>query len=176
VFAAAQETGLPLCAHLGSSSRPVITSLDAPYGVMHAMTPMNLSLACADWLFSDNFRRFPDLKLCLSEGGIGWIPYVLERLDDTYEERLADDLQLPLPPSAYFKRQMAATFQKDVHGVQAMARLAPDNVMWGSDYPHRDGTWPFSQKAIEEQFRDVPAAVAGKILRENVRRIYRIEG
>jgi predicted TIM-barrel fold metal-dependent hydrolase len=120
-------------------------------------------------------ERHPRLRLVLGESGIGWIPYILERLDDTYEERLADDLKLPLPPSAYFKRQMYATFQKDLHGVQAMARIAPDNVMWGSDYPHRDGTWPFSQKAIEEQFRDVPAPIARKILGENARRVYRLD-
>jgi predicted TIM-barrel fold metal-dependent hydrolase len=120
-------------------------------------------------------ERHPRLRLVLGESGIGWIPYMLERLDDTYDERLADDLKLPLPPSAYFKRQMYATFQKDLHGVQAMARIAPDNVMWGSDYPHRDGTWPFSQKAIEEQFRDVPEPIARKILGENARRVYRLD-
>ena len=99
---------------------------------------------------------------------------MLERMDDTYEERLADDLKLSLPPSAYFKRQIFATFQKDFHGVRAMAEIAPDNVMWGSDYPHRDGTWPFSQKAIEEQFRGIDESVKRKMLWENVRRVYRI--
>jgi predicted TIM-barrel fold metal-dependent hydrolase len=77
-------------------------------------------------------------------------------------------------PSEYFKRQIYATFQKDHHGVEAMARIAPDNVMWGSDYPHRDGTWPFSQKVIEDQFRDVDEGIARKMLWENARRVYRI--
>src|SRR3989442_51173 len=107
--------------------------------------------------------------------GLGWRPYIRSRLDDTYEERLADDLKLPLPPSAYFKRQMYATFQKDFHGVRAMAEIAPDNVMWGSDCPHRDGTWPFSQKAIEEQFRGIDPKIQRKMLWENVRRVYRID-
>jgi len=117
-------------------------------------------------------ERHPRLRLVLGESGIGWLPYMLERLDDTYEERLADDLGLPLRPSAYFKRQIWATFQKDFHGVRAMAGIAPDNVMWGSDNPRRDGTWPFSQKAIEEQFRGMGEAVARKILCDNVRRVY----
>ena len=56
-----------------------------------------------------------------------------------------------------------------------MAAIAPDNVMWGSDYPHRDGTWPFSQKAIDEQFRGVDAAIAGKMLWENLRRVYLLD-
>ena len=86
----------------------------------------------------------------------------------------AEDLKLPLPPSAYFKRQIYATFQKDFHGVRAMAEIAPDNVMWGSDYPHRDGTWPFSQKAIDEQFRGIDESIKRKMLWDNVRRVYRI--
>ena len=64
---------------------------------------------------------------------------------------------------------------KDHHGVATMARIAPDNVMWGSDYPPRDGTWPFSGKVIEEQFGDVDEAIGRTMLRENVRRVYRIE-
>jgi predicted TIM-barrel fold metal-dependent hydrolase len=56
-----------------------------------------------------------------------------------------------------------------------MAEIAPDNIMWGSDYPHRDGTWPNSQAAIEAQFRDMPPAIAAKALRENVRRVYRVD-
>jgi len=59
--------------------------------------------------------------------------------------------------------------------VQAMAAIAPEHVMWGSDYPHRDGTWPFSQKAIEDQFRGVDEGIARKMLWENVRRVYRLD-
>src|SRR4030095_8398211 len=130
---------------------------------------------CASVILSGVCERHPKLTLVLGESGIGWLPYMLERLDDTYEERLADDLGLKLPPSAYFKRQMYATFQKDFHGVRAMAEIAPDNVMWGSDYPHRAGTWPFSQKAIEGHFRVIPAAIQSKMLWENVRRVYGID-
>jgi len=139
----------------------------APLQMDEVMTSVILSGVC---------ERHPRLRLVLGESGIGWIPYLLERLDDTYEERLADDLQLTLPPSAYFKRQMYATFQKDFHGVRAMAQIAPDNVMWGSDYPHRDGTWPFSRKAIEEQFRGIDEVIQRKMLWKNVRRLYRIDG
>jgi predicted TIM-barrel fold metal-dependent hydrolase len=148
----------------------------AVIGSWTVVAPLQMDEICVSVILSGVCERHPRLRLVLGESGIGWIPYILERLDDTYEERLADDLALPLPPSAYFKRQMYATFQKDFHGVRAMAALAPDNVMWGSDYPHRDGTWPFSRKAIEEQFRDIPEAIARKMLWENVRRLYRLEG
>ena len=147
----------------------------AVIGSWTVVAPMQMDEILVSLILSGVCERHPRLRLVLGESGIGWLPYVLERLDDTYEERLADDLRLPLPPSAYFKRQIWATFQKDFHGVEAMARLAPDNAMWGSDYPHRDGTWPFSQKAIAEQFARIAPEVRRKMLWENVRRVYRIE-
>ena len=146
----------------------------AVIGAWTTVAPMQMDEVCVSVILSGVCERHPRLRLVLGESGIGWLPYILERLDDTYEERLADDLELPLPPSAYFKRQMYATFQKDFHGVRAMAEIAPDNVMWGSDYPHRDGTWPFSRKAIEEQFRGIDPTIQRKMLWENVRRVYRI--
>jgi predicted TIM-barrel fold metal-dependent hydrolase len=139
------------------------------------VAPMQMDEILVSVILAGVCERHPRLKLVLGESGIGYLPYILERLDDTYEERLADDLRLPLPPSAYFKRQIYATFQKDFHGVRAMAEIAPDNVMWGSDYPHRDGTWPFSGKAIEEQFRGIDEAIQKKMLWENVRRLYGID-
>ncbi len=146
----------------------------AAAGAWTVVAPLQMDEILCSVILGGVCERHPRLRLVLGESGIGWLPYILERLDDTYEERLADDLGLPLPPSAYFQRQIAATFQKDFHGARAMATIAPDNVMWGSDYPHRDGTWPFSQKAIEEQFRGLDEGITRKMLWENVRRIYRI--
>jgi len=143
-------------------------------GSWTVVAPLQMDEVLASVILSGVCERHPKLRLVLGESGIGWLPYMLERLDDTYEERLADDLRLPLPPSAYFKRQIWATFQKDFHGVRAMAEIAPDRVMWGSDYPHRDGTWPFSQKAIEEQFRGIDETTKKKMLWDNVRALYRI--
>jgi predicted TIM-barrel fold metal-dependent hydrolase len=147
----------------------------ASAGAWTTVSPMQMDEILCSVILSGVCERHPRLRLVLGESGIGWLPYMLERLDDTYEERLSDDLGLPLMPSAYFKRQIYATFQKDFHGVRAMADIAPGNVMWGSDYPHRDGTWPFSQKAIEEQFRGIDEAIARRILWENARSLYRVE-
>jgi predicted TIM-barrel fold metal-dependent hydrolase len=148
----------------------------AAIGAWTVVAPMQMDEILASVILSGVCDRHPRLRLVLGESGIGWLPYMLERLDDTYEERLADDLKLPLPPSAYFRRQIYATFQKDAHGVRAMAQIAPDNVMWGSDYPHRDGTWPFSRKAIEEQFRGIDETIQRKMLWGNARRVYRLDG
>src|SRR5437667_32725 len=180
VWSTAEETGLVVSFHVfeggGATVGYEVKGIRHPavIGSWTTVAPMQMDEICVSVILSGVCERHPKLRLVLGESGIGWLPYILERLDDTYEERLADDLKLPLPPSAYFKRQMYATFQKDFHGVRAMAEIAPDNVMWGSDYPHRDGTWPFSQKAIEEQFRGVDPAIQRKMLWENARRLYRI--
>ena len=179
---AAEETGLVISFHVfeggGATVGYEVKGVRHPavIGSWTVVAPMQMDEIMVSVVLSGVCERHPRLRLVLGESGIGWIPYLLERLDDTYEERLADDLKLKLLPSEYFKRQIWATFQKDHHGVRAMAEIAPDNVMWGSDYPHRDGTWPFSQKAIEEQFRGVDAAVQRKMVWENVRHVYRLDG
>jgi predicted TIM-barrel fold metal-dependent hydrolase len=144
-------------------------------GSWTVVAPMQSDEVLVSLILAGVCERFPRLRLVLGEAGIGWIPYILERLDDTFQERLADDLKLSLLPSEYFRRQIYATFQKDVHGVRAMAGIAPDNVMWGSDYPHRDGTWPFSRDALAAQFCGIDDATRRKMTWENVRRVYRIE-
>jgi predicted TIM-barrel fold metal-dependent hydrolase len=181
VWAAAEEHDLVISFHVfeggGATVGYEVKGLRRPdvIGSWTVVAPLQMDEICVSVILSGVCERHPRLRLVLGESGIGWIPYILERLDDTYEERLADDLQLPLPPSAYFRRQIYATFQKDFHGLRAMAQIAPDNIMWGSDYPHRDGTWPFSRKAIEEQFRGVEEATAHKVLWATVRRLYRID-
>src|SRR5439155_1468453 len=91
-----------------------------------------------------------------AETGIGWLPYMLERMDDTYQKFLDAEefwrrhggLQLTMAPSAYFRRQVWATFQTDHLGLRVVDLLGDDRVMWASDYPHADSTWPESQRAI----------------------------
>jgi predicted TIM-barrel fold metal-dependent hydrolase len=181
VWEAAEGSGVVLSFHVFEGGATTVgyevkgAKSPASIGAWVVVGPMQMDEIVTSVILSGVCERHPNLRLVLGESGIGWLPYVLERLDDTYEERLAEDLKLSLPPSAYFKRQIWATFQKDFHGVRAMAGIAPDNVMWGSDYPHRDGTWPFSREAIEEQFRGVDEAIKRKMLWENVRRLYRIE-
>src|SRR5690606_23117641 len=88
VVAAAADTGMPLCMHLGSSSQLPSTSPDMPMIAIIGLTPVaSTAAACMDWLFSHwlTSGKYPNLKLALSEGGIGWIPYVLERSDHVVE-------------------------------------------------------------------------------------------
>ncbi len=178
LWATAEACGLVLSFHVFEGGATIVghevggLRHPAPAGAWLVVSPMQLDEVLSSVILSGIPERHPTLKLVLGESGIGWIPYVLERLDYTYEDRLTDDLNLSLKPSEYFQRQIYATFQKDPLGVQLMAKIAPDNVMWANDYPHRDGTWPYSQKVNEEQFAGIDEKIQRKILWENVHRVY----
>ena len=82
---ACEEEGTVVCLHIGSSSQLAITAPDAPFDVLIALQPVNIIQCAADLLFSPVLRKYPDLRIALSEGGIGWIPYFLERVDYVYQ-------------------------------------------------------------------------------------------
>ena len=124
-------------------------------------------------IFSGALERHPGLQIVLAETGIAWLPYTLERMDDTYRNsstRLSSGQPrwppVTMPPSAYFRRQVWARSRPISSGC-ACGHAGEDRVMWASDYPHPDSTWPASQQAIEENFKGVPAATRRRILCDN---------
>jgi predicted TIM-barrel fold metal-dependent hydrolase len=117
-------------------------------------------------------EHHPNLRIVLGESGIGWIPFVLDRMDHEYESRFRDDLPLRMKPSEYWRRQCKATFQYDRIGAKLLDDLGVETAMWGSDYPHPDGVFPDSQHYIERQFSHLPADVQRKLVCENAGRFY----
>ena len=102
------------------------------------------------------FERYPNFRVVFGESGIGWIPYVLDRMDYEYQDQYRD-IKLKLLPSEYWRRQCSATFQYDRIGTKLIEDMGVETLMWGSDYPHPDGIWPDSSKYIEKQFGHLPA-------------------
>ena len=90
ILAVAEEAGLPICMHIGSSSRLITTSVDAPPTVLTSLIGLNSMSACVDWLLGGVLERFPNLNVILSEGGAGWVPYILERADKAFFDRRLD--------------------------------------------------------------------------------------
>ncbi len=121
-------------------------------------------------LFGGAPERHPDLKIVIGESGIGWLPYALERFDFEWEDQFRD--LIPKPPSAYWRRQMYATFQIDRVGLDNLDRIGEDTVMWGSDFPHPDGTWPDSREILEPQLAGLGHAQRRKVLYENAAQLY----
>lgn len=176
VFAAAAETGLPLCMHIGSSSSIPLTAMDAPMSVMIAITPMNSCYSLADWLLSDNLERHPGLKLCFSEGGIGWMPYVIERCDYVWERHGAwTHTKLPKPPSDYVRDHIFGCFIDDKHGVASIDAIGIDNVMIETDYPHTDSTWPNTTAIAKKRLGHLDPEAIRKITRGNAERVFQFQ-
>jgi predicted TIM-barrel fold metal-dependent hydrolase len=123
-------------------------------------------------IFSGCLERYSNLRIVLGESGIGWIPYVLERMDWEYEGRYKGRAALKMRPSEYWRRQCRATFQDDRLGLKNLDELGEENVMWASDYPHRDGVWPDSLEYIDKQFKHLPDSTRRKITCENAGKFY----
>jgi predicted TIM-barrel fold metal-dependent hydrolase len=173
VFSALEETGMPLCLHFGSAGQVPYTSDEAPFAVTISLFGCNSMYLTAELLFSPVFHRHPTLKVGLSEGGIGWIPYMLERIDGTWERhRFYQNVNQDVRPSELFFRNMHGCFITDDFGVQNRARIGVDNITWECDYPHSDSHWPHSRKRAAEAFADVPDDEVHKMVELNVRRLY----
>ena len=120
----------------------------------------NSALSLIDFLFSGVLVRFPDLKLLYAEAQIGWIPYVLERVDDVWDvHRGWSDSQRNVsePPSQYYYRQVVSCFFKDGVGVENLDRVGRDNIAFETDYPHQDSTWPNTHQVAKELFGQLDA-------------------
>ena len=157
---ACSDENVVVCLHIGSSSQLVITAPDAPIDCLITLTPMNIVQAAADLVWSPVLRKFPHLKVALSEGGIGWIPYFLERIDYNYRRHHAwtgQDFGDRLP-SEVFNEHVLTCFIDDKFGVASRDFLNMDHVMWECDYPHSDSTWPWAPEELMTHFDGVSDA------------------
>lgn len=174
---ACSDEGTVVCLHIGSSSQMVITSIEAPIDTLITLQPMNIVLAAADLLWSPVLRRFPNLRVALSEGGIGWIPYFLERADYVYKRHHSwtkQDFGKKLP-SEVFAEQIVTCFIDDEFGVANRDRLNIDLITWECDYPHSDSTWPQSPESVARYLGDVPQDEIDKITHRNAMRIFQYD-
>jgi predicted TIM-barrel fold metal-dependent hydrolase len=165
-WSACQDTETIVCMHIGTDSRPGQTSPDAPMNVRITCSGINIYPTAADLVWSPVFRKFPGVKVSLAEGGIGWIPYFLERIDYTYKHHIAwteIDLGGKLP-SEIFKEHIITCFIDDEFGAKnIISEMNPDMVAWECDYPHSDCTWPNSP---EEAIRYLDAIPDDEIIRK----------
>jgi predicted TIM-barrel fold metal-dependent hydrolase len=155
------ENDVILSVHLGSSGRLVVTAENAPVDVMITLQPMNICQAAADLLWSRIPREFPDIRIALTEGGIGWIPYFLERCDRTYEyhhEWTGQEFGGRLP-SDVFGDHFLTCFINDPIGVETRHKIGIENICWEMDYPHSDSSWPEPGEDLLGQCAAVPGGV-----------------
>jgi predicted TIM-barrel fold metal-dependent hydrolase len=170
-WAAAQELGLPLSLHILTERRggSDFTSVMKGYPALHHSVERSL----ADMIFGGVLERHPRLRLVSVENDIGWIAHFLQRMDHSYEKyRYLEADAIPNPPSFYFHRQVSATFQDDRVGVVTRHFIGVESLMWASDFPHSDSTWPHSREVIARDFEGVPDAEVRKMVSENAAALY----
>ncbi|GAA1871914.1 amidohydrolase family protein [Pseudonocardia ailaonensis] len=176
-WAACEEEGTIVCMHIGSSGRQVMTAEDAPAGVTHSLTAVSTMSAGADLVFSDIFKKFPTFKFALSEGGIGWVPYLLEKLDTHYAHHRAwtgEDFGGKLP-SQVFRERIITCFIEDRVGIENRHDIGVDTITWECDYPHSDSTWPDSPEMLWKQIGHIPDEDIDKITHENAMKAFRFD-
>jgi predicted TIM-barrel fold metal-dependent hydrolase len=168
------EENVVVSIHLGSSGQLSVTAPDAPVDVMITLQPMNICQAAADLLWSRVIKKFPDVRFALSEGGTGWIPYFLDRVDRTYDmHRLwtGQDFGGKLP-SEVFREHFLTCFISDPVGIQLRSLIGIDNIAWECDYPHSDSSWPNAPEELAAVASGVPDDELSKISHENAARWY----
>jgi predicted TIM-barrel fold metal-dependent hydrolase len=174
------DEGTIVCMHIGSSSTLVITSVEAPIDVLISLQPVNIVQAAADLLWSPVLRKHPTLRFALSEGGIGWIPYFLDRVDWIYQRHhqwTGQDFGDMLP-SQVFRDRIVTCFIDDPSGLESRHRVGVDTICWESDYPHSDSTWPASAETLAkslEPLDDLTESEVDAITHANAMRHFRFD-
>lgn len=174
LWTAVSDENVVLSIHLGSSGELVMTAKDAPIDVMITLQPMNICQAAADLVWSRVIKNFPDIKIALSEGGTGWIPYFLDRIDRTYDMHhlwTGQDFGGKLP-SEVFREHFLTCFISDPVGVGLRDMIGIDNIAWECDYPHSDSSWPTAPEELAAVADGVSDSDLNKITHENAMRWY----
>ncbi len=174
LWAALCDEGVVLSVHLGSSGSLTVTSPDAPVDVMITLQPMNICSAAADLLWSRVVKEFPALRIALSEGGTGWIPYFLDRLDRTYEMHhlwTGQDFG-DRRPSEVFREHFLTCFIADPVGIRLRHMIGMENIAWECDYPHSDSSWPHAPEELASAAEGVPEDELEQMAWRNAARWY----
>ncbi|WP_174290948.1 amidohydrolase family protein [Sphingomonas bacterium] len=162
--------------HIGSGAAAPHASMDSPIDAWIVTMPISIVNSAADWLWLKAIQRYP-LKIALSEGGIGWIPYFLERADFTYEHHRAwtySDFGKQ-KPSEVFRDHFMTCFIDDVFGLKNIDAIGEDNVSYECDYPHSDSVWPESAELLLQSVSVLSDPVIDKVTHLNALRLYQFD-
>jgi predicted TIM-barrel fold metal-dependent hydrolase len=170
VYAALEANGVLLSFHIGTEPHDAATSHGAYYrgpgGALlnYVETTYGGQRAVTKLIAAGVFDRFPDLRVIVSEGGATWGPFLADRLDEGYRQHAsAVRPTLRKLPSEYLYTNVYASFQHDRSAIAAVTAMGWRNVLWGSDYPHIEGTYGHTQKTLHELFDDVDDATRRRI-------------
>jgi predicted TIM-barrel fold metal-dependent hydrolase len=173
-WAAAESARIAIAFHIGTDPVDLASgqgqgiAYRGPGGAVLNYTETTFSgqRATMKMVASGALDRHPDLKVLVSEGGATWVPFLGDRMTEGYRQHsMAVRPKLSRTPKEILYSQVYASFQHDETAVQAAMAMGYDNVMWGSDYPHMEGTFGHTQQTLHHLFDEVPDSVRHRITR-----------
>ena len=180
LWAAAQDLGMPIGLHIGTN-RP---GPGQEFQDSDTATPAFISnldywvrMSLAHIIFSGVFERYPKLQVVSVEQDLAWVPYFLDRIDYTYTQKSQEiargyRFKEGALPSDFFHDNVSLGFQEDAMGIRDRHAIGVDNLQWGADYPHQEGTFPRSRQFLEEILVDCTEEERAKIAGGNAARVY----
>jgi predicted TIM-barrel fold metal-dependent hydrolase len=172
---ACEETDTVVCLHVGSSGATPTTSSDAPGDAIGVLFFGVAMFAAVDWLYSKIPVRFPDLKIVLAEGGVGWVAGLLDRLDHVgkYQAIYGTWEGIDLTPREVMQRNFWFCSLEDDAAFDVRDHIGVEHILVETDYPHLDGTWPHTQELLWRQLGKLPSADQRNIAWENAANLFR---
>ncbi|MFV8817960.1 amidohydrolase family protein [Haliea sp. E17] len=173
LWKACNDNKVVINCHIGTGSEPRHPSDLSPMNAWITAMPISIANAAADWLHLEPLLRYPDMKVALSEGSIGWIPYLLERAEFTNEQHIWTNVDWKgKSPTEVFREHFLCCFIEDNFGLKNYQDVGEDIIMYECDYPHSDCLWPEAPERLWQGLKDLPENVINKITHENVMREY----
>jgi predicted TIM-barrel fold metal-dependent hydrolase len=168
-FKAIADTDLTICCHIGAGNPAPHASMETPIEAWITTMPMSIATGAADWLQLKALHDYPALRIALSEGGIGWVPYFMERADYSNWRHKAwtNTIFQQIKPSEIFKRHFLNCFIDDKFGLQNVRFIGEDNIAFETDYPHSDTLWPDAPEHLWDAIQHLTELQIDKITHLN---------
>jgi len=174
LWKACADNAVVINCHIGTGAHAEHASEQSPIDAWITSMPISIANSAADWMWAPMWDKYPSLKMALSEGGIGWVPYLLERADFTHRHHSAwtNANFGGRKPSDIFKKHIITCFIEDDFGLKNLDYIGEDMVGWECDYPHSDCTWPNSPEVVWDSFKHLADSTINKVTHLNVMREY----
>ncbi len=176
VWKACNDHKMMINCHIGTGSEPPHPSDLSPMNAWITAMPISIANAAADWLHLAPLTCYPDLRIALSEGSIGWIPYFLERAEFTNKQHIWTNVDFGgKTPTEVFREHFLCCFIDDKFGLKNYQDVGEDIIAYECDYPHSDCLWPDAPEELWESVKHLPESVINKVTHENVMRLYNFD-
>ena len=174
-LAACEETETVVCLHCASSGWSASRSPGAPLELLTTLFPVNALVTCADWLWSGVPVRFPELRICLAESGIDWVPMLINRIDYVMDHSASGERAWPDPvhhPTEVLRRNFWFGVIDLTSSLVLRHHIGLDRIVLESDYPHADSTWPDTATRAADALADLPDDEVDRICWRNAAELF----